>query len=241
MIPIRLMLPEGENQFREYIRQVRTNLSTARPDLNSNPFSQEFSPQIMVDETKTFMSKLELAEYLYNCFRVAGIRREHILGKNKLWTWLAYLWFDQLAPVRCTGTGGRAIGEDAKYICSSDYRDYYRHFVAGPYSIYSLHGRDNSLLFLHSPVYEHNDFIEQFASRQFIISYPEIVKAVTKLYFDSNDRKPKRGAQSRDREGNIRRFVKVIRQFELTFNIYTMDCDKILNILPDEFNVWKQG
>lgn len=240
MMPARTMLPEGENKFREYISQVRTDSSTARPDLNSNQFSQEFLPRIMIDETGTFSSKLEFAEYLDSRFTVAGISRKAILGNNNLWTWLAYLWFDQLAPVRGTGSGGRAIREDAKYICSSDYRDYYRHFVAGPYSIYSLHGRDNSLLFLYSPVYEHNDFIEQFASRQFIISYPEIVKAVTKLYLDSNNGKPKIGAQSRGREGNIRRFVKVIRQFELTYDIYTMDCDKILYILPDEFNKWKQ-
>ena len=32
MTPLRFMLPEGENQFREYIQQVRVNPSVPRPD-----------------------------------------------------------------------------------------------------------------------------------------------------------------------------------------------------------------
>ncbi|MGB9748150.1 MAG: hypothetical protein ACPLXM_14585 [Bacteroidales bacterium] len=183
---------------------------------------------------------MELAEYLQQRFEMAGLRREHVLGKNGLWTWLAYIWFDQLAPIN-SAMGTRYIKEDAKYICSSEYRDYYRHLVAGPYMIYSLHGRENSRIFLYSPVCEHNDFIEQFASRQFIISHQNIVEAISRLYLDSGNNQPKRGSQTRTRRGNIRRFVRIIQQFEPTYDIYTMSPDQILNLLPDEFNEWKAG
>lgn len=237
MIPARIMLSEGENKFREYIQALRQNPKVPRPVLNEVPFSQEFSSPFFIDEARTFTTKMELAEHLDGCFRNGNIRREDILGKSGLWTWLAYIWFDQLAPVRNDGL--RDIKEDAKYICSSDYRDYYRHFIAGTYSIYSLHGRDNSRIFLYSRVYEHNDFIEQFASRQFIISYPNIVEAITRLYLDADTNNPKRGAQSRNRKGNIRRFVSIIQQFELTYDIYSMSGEQILNLLPDEFNDWR--
>ncbi|MCM8824933.1 MAG: hypothetical protein NC937_02080 [Candidatus Omnitrophica bacterium] len=239
MIAMRIMLSDGENKFREYIQALRQNFSTARPDLNVEPYSREFLPQISIDEIRIFNTKMELAEYLEGVFSGNNIRREGIIEKNGLWTWLAYIWFDQLAPIDSAGT--RNIKDEAKYICSSDYRDYYRHLIAGAYNIYSLHDRENSRIFLYSPVYEHNDFIEQFASRQFIISYRNIVETITRLYLDINNGKPKRGAQSRGRKGNIRRFVNIIQQFELTYDIYSMDPEQILNLLPDEFSGWKNG
>jgi hypothetical protein len=238
---LRIMLPEGEQKFREYIHNLNTYPSCPRPDLNSEHFSQEFSPWGSIDDRKAFNSKMELAEYLQNCFTYSGLKREDVLPRNGLWTWLAYIWFDQFAPIRDPATGERDIKEDAKYICSSEYRDYYRHLVSGPYSIYSLHGADNSRIFLYSRVYEHNDFIEQLASRQFIISHANIVEAITGLYLSSDNNKPKGGAQSRKRPGNIRRFVSIIQQFELTYDIYSMPSGRILALLPDEFDEWKQG
>jgi hypothetical protein len=241
MMNLRIMLQEGEQKFKEYIHNLRANPHYQRPDLNTEPFSKEFSPVISIDKTRQFNSKMELAEYLQSCFEGAGLKREDVLPLNGLWTWLAYIWFDQLAPITNPATGERVIREDAKYICSSDYRDYYRHLVSGPYSIYSLHGADNSNIFLYSRVNEHNDFIEQFASRQFIISHKNIVEAIHRLYFDCQRRQPKKGAQSRKKLGNIRRFVSVIQQFELTYDIYTMSADSILKLLPSEFDEWKHS
>ncbi len=240
MIAVRIMSPEGEERFRNYIHNLRADPSTLRPDLNEEPFSSEFSPRVLIDETNVLSSKMRLAEYLQECFKRAGLRREDVFGRRGLWTWLAYIWFDQLAPIK-SNTGMRAITEDAKYICSSDYRDYYRHLVAGPYMIYSLHGPDNSRIFLYNPVYEHNDFIEQFASRQFIISHRNIVEAISWLYLNPVNNEPRRGAQSRNRPGNIRRFVRLIQQFELTYDVYTMSPDQILDLLPAEFNEWRPG
>jgi len=238
---LRLMLPEGEQRFREYIHNLKTNFFCQRPDLNVKPFSEEFSViSISIDETRRFNSKLELAEYLQRCFTDAGLNRENVLQLNGLWTWLAYVWFDQLAPITNPATAKRAMKADARYICSSDYRDYYRHLVSGPYSIYSLHGADNSNIFLYSCVSEYDDFVEQFASRQYIISRKNIVEAIHRLYFNSQEGRPKRGAQSREKPGNIRRLVKVIQQFELTYDIYTMSADSILELLPPEFNEWKR-
>lgn len=238
MIPARIMRLEGEDKFRAYIQALRQSAPTSHPNLNTEPYSREFHVRVLVDETKTFNTKMELAEYIEECFRSNNIRRGDVLEENGLWTWMAYIWFDQLAPLQ---NSSRVVREEAKYICSSDYRDYYRHFIAGPYSIYSLHGRSNSMIFLYSPVYEHNDFIEQFASRQFIISHGNIVEAITRLYLDSRTGKPKEGAQSRERKGNIRRLVKVIQQLELTYDIYSMSPEQILDLLPDEFNEWKQN
>lgn len=239
MISLRIMSQTGEDKFREYIKSLRNNsLAPCPDDLNNHPYSEEFYPKIQVDESKVFATKMDLAQYLDGIFSKAGVRREEVLGKNGLWTWLAYLWFNQLTHVD-DSAGMRKIDEPAKYICSSDYRDYYRHFVAGPYNIYSLH-RNNAGIFLYSPVYEHNDFIEQIASRQFIISHQNLIEAFSILYFDGTSKRPKKGAQSRKRPGNIRRFVKIIQQLELTYDIYSMSAQQIIDRLPHEFKEWKR-
>ena len=238
MIPLRIMLFEGEGEFRNYINRIRDNPFTPRPDLDNPPYSQEFSPRVMIDESHTFRSKMEMAEYLDRTFTQSGVRREDVIGKDGLWTWLAYLWFDTLTDFN-PETGSRRLREEAKYICSRDYRDYYRHFVAGPYSIYSLHGPNLSKIFLHNPVYELNDFNEQFASRQFLISHKNLTEAFKLLYWDEQNDKPKRGAQSKRRPGHHIRFVKVIQQFELTYDIYSLSAQEIIDLLPEEFAAWK--
>jgi len=237
MIPLRIMQPDGKNEFQNYINRIRSDPSIQKPDLNRHPFSHEFSPQVMIDESPRFLSKMEMAEYLGRIFIQANLGRENVIGENGLWTWIAYLWFDQLTT---NNSGNRQFREVARYICSSDYTDYYRHLVAGPYYIYSLHGKNNSKVFLSSPIYEHNDFIEQIASRQFIISHPNLIEVFSILYFNKTSGKPKRGAQSRQRAGNIRRFVMVIQQLELTYDIYSMSPEQIINILPQEFSEWKR-
>lgn len=237
MIKARVFSELGENEFRKYIQTLRQGHSATRPDLNIEPYSKEYLPSFLIDETKNFSIKMELAEYLDECFRNSNIKRENILVEKRFWTWLAYIWFDQLAPVQNNGI--RRLKEDARYICSSDYRDYYRHLISGNYSIYSMHGRENSRIFLYSPIYEHNDFIEQVASRQFIISHKNIVETINKLYLDIDTERPKKGAQSRDRPGNFRRFIEIIQQFELTYDIYNMSPEKMIALLPSEFNEWR--
>lgn len=236
MIPIRVMLPEGENQFREYIVQVRSNPSATQPDLNTDQCSQEFSPQIMIDERRIFRSKLDLAEYLDNSFRNAGVRREDVIGNNGLWTWLAYLWFEQLTNAR-----RNILKREEHYICTtpSNYRRYYIHLVAPPYIIYSLHRLPISMLFLYNPPWEINDFTERVAANQFLISHGNIVEAIYRLYFDESQGRPKPRATSRGVEGSVRRFIKVFQQLEFTYDVYSMTSRQIIDLLPQEFNSWK--
>lgn len=235
MIALRVLTEEGVQKFRDYIQSVKNNPEQICPDLNTEAFSQEFTPKVEIDENISFSTRMDLAKYLVERFENAGIRREDVIGRGKegLWSWLAYIWFDRITD------GKTKIRETARYICSSDYTDYYRHYVAASYYISSLLGESNSRLFLHSPSHEHNDFIEQFASRQYIISYPDLVETAHTLYWDISRNSPKRGAQSREKTGNHRRFVKMIGQLELTYDIYSMRPDEILRLLPAEFDEWK--
>ena len=237
MINVRVILPEGENKFREYIHKVRVNPSTPRPNLNSTPFSKIFSPNVVIDETKSFATKKDLAEYLCNTFTKSYISREAAIGERGLWTWLSYIWFDQL-----TNNQNNILKRDEYYICTepSNYRRYYLQLVAAPFIIYTaLGGSRISMIFLYNPPYQSNDFTERVAPNQFIISHPNIVEAIYNLYWDVTKGKPKRGATSIHRPGNVRRFIKIIRQFELTYDVYSMTAAQIIDLLPEEFDSWK--
>jgi len=233
------MLQQGENEFRKYLQAVRKNPSALRPDLNSSPFSQEFSPRIEVDEAKAFASKLDLAAYLDNCFRTVGAKDEAILGNKGLWTWLAYLWFDQL-----TNRRNNILKRDEHYICAetSNYRRYYIHLVSPPYEIYSKPDlRPFSMLFLYNPPWEINDFTERVAANQFLTSHANVIQVIYRLYFDQSKGKPRPRATSRGVAGSVRSFIRVFQQLELTYDVYSMSPEQIVDLLPSEFDLWKRA
>ncbi|GAB4476624.1 MAG: hypothetical protein OHK0044_22590 [Burkholderiaceae bacterium] len=52
---------------------------------------------------------------------------------------------------------------------------------------------------------------------------------------------PKPGASAIDRPGSVRRFVRVLQQLDLTYDIHGMSGKAIVDLLPPEFDVWKTG
>lgn len=235
MIALRIFTEEGIEMFHKYIQEVKNNPRAVKPELNSDSYSRRFDTIIRIDENRKFSNRFEMAKYLFSMFDKIKIDGAKIINERNLWTWIAYVWFDQICPLK---NGERKVRETGKYICSSDYTDYYRHLIAFTYDVFCIHG-DNSRIFLYSPVNEHNDFIEQLASRQKIISSVKLIETVTKLYLDSKSGFPKKGAQSRNRPGNVRRLISVFDQLELTYDIRNIDSNKIVKMLPKEFDGWK--
>ncbi len=236
MARLKVFTEEGVNEFRNFLIELKNNPELNKPDLSDNKYSENFQPEITVDENKIFSSRMELAEYLTKIFQDAGVKSQAVIKNDKLWTWLTYLWFEQICPKEGLG---RKVREIVKYICSTDYKKYYRHFIASTFRIYSTLGKENSLLFLNRPVNDHGDFIEQLASRQEIISNPSLIKVAHELYWDKNESKPKRGGSDRKKPGNLRRLIKLFGQIELTYDIFSMKPDEIVKTLPKEFEIWK--
>jgi hypothetical protein len=236
MTVLRLLTEKGVGEFTGYIQDARNDSGAVYPDLNTGPYSKEFQIHIEIDETKTFTNRMEMARYLSSQFADAGIKRDKILGEGTegLWTWLAYIWFRQLTDQI------RKVQRTERYICSSDWNRYYIHLVAGAYYLFSSQlGEDKSRLFLCTPPYILNDFNDHMACYQYIVGYPNIVEVAHHLYWDNENSASKKGAQSKKKPGNIRRFSKMINQLELTHDVYSMEPDQIIRLLPHEFHRWK--
>lgn len=236
MTKLKVFTDEGVNKFRDFLVELKNNPEVIKPVLSDNKYSENFQPEILVDENKIFSSRMELAEYLNQIFHNSGVKSQNIISNDKLWTWLTYLWFDQICPQY---GNVRKIREMVRYICSTDWRKYYRHYVASSFRIYNTLGKENSLLFLNRLVDDHGDYNEQLASRQEIISSPNLIKVAHKLYWDENENRPKRGGSDRKKPGNLRRLIKLFGQIELTYDIFSMKSDEIVKTLPKEFEFWK--
>lgn len=240
MQSIRILNRKGEEAFIDYINRVKAGAPDPPPieSLGRSPYSLEFSPYIEVPVEPSANIRLGLGKYLFDLFEANGIQRGDLLSYSGMWSWLALVWFDKLCQ---TGIDGlRKPGEISRYVCSSHYTDYYRHLAASSWDIYYLY-RDESRLFLWTPLYLHNDFVEQLASRQDIITNKPLIDVFDRLYWDVTRNRPKRGAQGRNRPGNFRRLLQFIQQVDLTYDLRAMTAEEILELLPAEYNSWKTG
>jgi hypothetical protein len=65
------------------------------------------------------------------------------------------------------------------------------------------------------------------------------MEAAHLLYIGNRESKPKFGAIAKNKAGTVYRFIDVIQQFELNFDLYSMSGEEVIQLLPSEFNKWK--
>jgi hypothetical protein len=153
------------------------------------------------------------------------------------WAWLSLFLFEQVCPPR--PDGGRRPGRDYRHIPEFGYRHRLRHLLYGPYLVYRRHG-DLSRLLLSGPVHSESGLYHEIASRQDLIANTGVIEAAMLLYYDSARSGPRAGAQdAKSRPGTVRRFVRVLQQLDLTYDIYGLSGIQILELLPAEFEAWK--
>ncbi len=185
-------------------------------------------------EPREFASRFEAAEYLHTQFSTAGLT--DIEGDSGLWAWLSLFYFDAVCP---PGRGdARKPGALARHIPEpGNFQRYYRHLLAGPYRIYRAHRDDpqRALALLCQPLDSPGDVVEQLASRQELVTNPGIMELATRLYVDTENRRPKRGAGGKG-GGSARRLSDIIEQFDLTWDLYASSGEELAAVMPKEFS-----
>ena len=242
MIGLREITEKGIEKFETFLLLLDNKDEFKPPNLNMDPYSKEIPDEYLayIDEKKKFSSRMELGTYLSHRFSLKGIKRDAVLLHdpllwNNIWTWLAYVWMEQFVNVN---NGVYHVPARSRFFGGNEWGRFYRHFVAAPYYIYSLHGKEHSKLFLECAPSIHNEFVEQLASRQWIINSDTLVQLAHKLYWNTDKDNPIRGARGKG-GGTVRRFGKVINQLRRTYDIYNMDIHELRELLPSEFDEWK--
>jgi hypothetical protein len=233
---IRVLKEVGIQKFRGYLAELRNGLMREPPAelLTDASFSSIVMKGLEV-ENRFFNSKLEIAKYFYDKFQILPqLPLEENVG---LWSWLSLYYFEQLYPA--DNSGGRNPGQDSRHILDLDYRLYRYHLLLGPYHIYRLHGERAPLL-LSSPLYETSKYYLELSARQGFITNKGVIEAASLLFFDPMSGKPKRGAAVTTRKpGTPLRFIDVVQQLDLTYDLYSITGEEVLDLLPSEFDEWR--
>lgn len=236
---VRAFNASGIELFRAALDELRSGSRADLPQelLDDTSHSGALEEETIEIEWQSFGSRLEIARYL--CERFSKLP-QHDLDRNRgLWAWLSAFHFDAVCPKRVDGL--RRPGRDYRHIPEAGYRFQYRHLLFGPYQLYRRHG-DACELLLSGPPHTESALYHEIASRLDSVANRGVIEATHALYFDASKGVAKRGAQDgKPSAGTIRRLVHVLQQLDLTFDIYGMSGVQILELLPKEFDVWRQG
>jgi hypothetical protein len=233
---VRALTPAGIERFRAYLAALRNAAREPPPwTLLEDPQTSTALSTEAEIERQQFGSRWGAGEYLWR--QLAPLPAEEIEGNRGLWAWLALYYFDQVCPMRATAT--RKPGQDYRHVPDFGYRYRYRHLLYGPYTVYRRH-RGYAILVLSGPLHVEQQVYQEITSRTDLIASHGVLEALNALYLDRARGLPKRNAQTPSLQpGTLRRFVRVLQQLDVTYDVYGMSGQAILDLLPAEFDAWR--
>jgi hypothetical protein len=232
---VRVFNDTGLNEFERIIGELRNgNLKSIPEDLLFNEDYTSSQEPIINIEKVDFKNKNELIPYLTEKLNLRN--NKYLYFDKGLWSWLAAFYFDNVCPP--DGNGKRKINETAFYLLKDpkNYTKFYRHLLAYPCRVYSELD-DSSKIFLIGSFARRGEVTEQFGAYQEIALNKGIIDAANILYWDSVTKNLKRGAAGKG-GGSARRLVRIIRQYQMTYDLNSMKGNEIVSLLPTEFIKW---
>ncbi|MTV17909.1 MULTISPECIES: hypothetical protein [Bradyrhizobium] len=236
---LRRLNEAGIAQFAEYLSQGA--IGAPPHHLLNHPDTSEALALPVKMTLRTFKNRYEFGRELG--MRLASLDQARMSNDRGLWTWLALYFFDQLCPP--SAGGKRKLDKHYRYILSGHFRHYYRHLVRSPWQLCRDHGPNSRFLLLaanddgEEPLRRHGDVLEQLGGTQSIIRSRPIIAEASRLYSDPISGRPRKGAAGKG-GGSVRRFARVLRQLDLTFDPDFMPAGGLSAVLPVEFNAWKK-
>lgn len=237
---LRQFTDKGLEQFRAYLHELGEK-SAAEPPLHLLTGLETSKPihgSVQIEPTR-FESRLHLARYIDHALEDLPERPDKIANDIRLWSWMSLFYFDQVCPA--SDKGKRKPGRDYRHIPEPGYPNGHRHLLVGPYLVYTVYGwgEELSKLPLHTPLAVESAIHHQIATRQSFITNRGIMEALHILYYDDTHQKPKRGPMmNHNAPGSLYRFIDVIQQLDVTYDLYSMSGPEVISLLPSEFSNW---
>jgi len=235
---IRKLTAEGIAKFSEYLDLLENEPTRLVPTylLDGDEYSEVLGKPTEI-EKKKFETRYAAAEYLDETLVKTGIPD---VGRDiGAGAWLTLFFFDEICPPNKSGE--RDPRERSAYIPEPEnYLRYYRHLLFGALLIFRAHRDDpkRAMAFLCKPLPIIDDIVAQLASRQEIVSNPAVVELVTHLYYDPAIGTARKGSGGKG-AGSPRRLVDILRQFDVTWDLYAMSLKEFMKVLPKEFEKFR--
>jgi len=180
-------------------------------------------------EPESVTSRWELAKWLHASLTA---HEDHL--DAGAWSWLAMCLFDFLCPA---ADGARKVRQFARYLLeANDFRKAHRHLLKGPYLLMQAHADEPEAVrgLLATRPDAPGELYEQLVTRKFLITSRAVVSVATQLYLTPESRQLKKGAGGSG-AGSPRRYVEVLQQFDLTYDLNRISPDALRALLPKEF------
>ena len=243
---VRRLNSTGLARFRTFLEEARFSsspLGIPMEVLTSRSTSAGLNVAIELEPLSGVSSKLALTRYLYET--LGPLDQDASLGRNGMWSWLGLLFFDTLCPAN-PSTSLRAARQNWYYIFQPDegpqnFQTYYRHLLYTPFHLYRTFQGTAGRVLLTGEAHIGGEMVEQIASRLEYISCRAVLEALDQLYLDdvSGELHLKPGATSRTRPGALGRFTTFLEQIAITYDLYGMTGENIVELLPSEFDEWR--
>lgn len=230
------MTEQGKLRFMTFLDSQKTDLPQAFPPelLTPSELAETIGGSAAMLDGLNLDDRLATARALNEIVIDLGLTSaERDWG---FWTWCSAYLFSRL----CKKTGGKFTpGEMPIWVAEPDnWQRYYRHYLASIWRVYVAHREkeDELIVLLNGPVNTPGELWAQIAATQTLITNPSMIDAVHHLYWDKENQARKRGAGGE----SPRRLTKVLRQFERTYDFVAMTGNQIVELLPSEFERFKE-
>lgn len=203
------------------------------PEDAINPIDGQFAVRIpgttSIDDSPCTTAKELAARVLASL----GPEWPSYLANSGMWAWLTFVLRDSVVPR--DSHGHRHPGEVHRWYPSDpgDWQKAQRHLVRMPVILLGTLGTAADHL-LCGPPWILPEIREQLTSQQdmFNVEFQKVARA---LYLDELKGGLKRGTGGKG-AGAPRRLAKVRQQLDVTWNLFDLDADHIIKLLPKEFN-----
>jgi hypothetical protein len=232
---IRSLNERGQTRFRAWLE------TGAFGDAPFDPLQDPMTSEPVLDTAEVdqafFANRYDLAVHINDALCRCDFQR--LSYDAGVWTWLSLFFFDLLCPKDLTGA--RNVLAPYRYLLDADSRKSRTHLIREAVAAVRTHGHFARVLLI-SPRGGIKDTLTltQLASRQDLISNRAVVELAWRLYFNQRKGAIRVGAASLRQPGSVPRFALVLQQLSLNYDLPAMNALQIAQLLPLEFNRWKQ-
>jgi len=228
---IRRLNEEGLEKFEQFVDDLRNQLPVAVPSWLLD--DQESSEALGFDvdyEPRQYASRFELGTHLVEVLGDQDVQT--VIGDRGFWSWIALLIFDQLCPEPANGK--RKAQMPYSYVMSNKWKHRPRHAIFTTWQLVQRYG-EHSRFLLSKELPVRGELIEQLMARQYFFGCEGVIQLASDLYYDEERQTFKVGAAARKSAGCVYRYVGWLQQLEVNYDLYSMSRQHLYDILPGEF------
>jgi len=241
---IRRFTKQGHEEYKKLYREIASSIQNKNGDIKAG-YNSGLKKKILEMQSKkdnsveielsqkiskiNFLSSYDLGVHLVEALR--DLSYNDIQGDHEMWDWLTLFYFDTIFSEKMRGYS------ELRYILNQDWKFLFRHLIRTPWWCVGYYGEHSKLLLSEEP-YRSIDWLEQYIKNREIREFKPLIKICYDMYFDEQKGRSKPGT-SKGKSGALFRLRDKINQFFRVYDLWHMDTEDIIKLLPKEFNIYK--